>query len=364
MKTFLLLLALSTAPSFAQECTHLWMPSIDINPNTPKLFSGDTFAVYGLIGFYDEPNLRLQFTGEFPKGRFMSLESYKTKNKNHVDVIYDHQIEPDAGSENPYQEGALMETPNRSYTVDLVKEGTEISVKNALKLAPKEKIHSVFYRAYVPSDGVVPTIADLPKIFAYDARTGAAANCPKTINTAFAPGLETIILKFIPAKKSLKFKIKSNFDNGTNKGIPGYSYALNKIPFGQVSVIRFKSPTFFDTQSGAGPFQHSGDVRYWSFCTQNLKASETLNCLPDYLAKPDKSGYVTLVIGGGKEVQTMAESKGWNFLDDRRAPAQKVAAYFYRNLLPLSGFPYYKGEYEPKGIVCKANEFLADKCNP
>lgn len=362
MKPFIFAVLISTL-SFGQECTHLWHHTVEINPTTPKPFSGDAYAVYGLIGYEDVPNLRLQFTGNFPKGRFMSFESYKKRDKNHVDVLYDYQIDPDAGSENPYREGALMEAPNRAYTVNLVKKGFPVVLPNMLKLEPKEKLHSVFYRAYVPSNGQVPTPADLPRIFAFNATTGAPTNCPKFIDTEFEAGWQKLLLHFIAEKKKFDFKIKEGFDKGTNKGIPAYAYGLSKIPTGKVAMVRFKSPTFFDTQSGMGPFKHTGDVRYWSLCMQNLKANETLNCLPDYLAKVDKSGFVVLVVGGDDSVKQAAVQRGFNWLPDARKKDQKVSAFFYRNLLPVKGFPYYQGDYLPTGAVCTAADFIAEKCS-
>jgi len=205
-------------------------------------------------------------------------------------------------------------------------------------------------------------MAQLPRIFAFDAMTGAPAECPKFVDTEFDAGWKKLLIHFIGEKKKLKFKVKEAFDKGTNKGIPGYAYGLSKLPAGKVTVMKFKSPTFFDTQAGAGPFKHAGDVRYWSLCMQNLVVNETLNCLPDYLAKPDATGFVTLVVGGGEEVKTIAETNGFNYLPDLRKPDQKVAAFFYRILLPVNGFPYYQGDYLPKGVICTAKEFVDGKC--
>ena len=72
--------------ALAQECTHLWQHTMEINPSTPKPMSGDTYASYGLVGFHDKPGLRLEMRGQFHHGRFMSFERYRTKQKPEVDA--------------------------------------------------------------------------------------------------------------------------------------------------------------------------------------------------------------------------------------------------------------------------------------
>lgn len=346
---------------FAEECTHLWIASLDINPPTPKLFSGDTYAAYGLFSFYDTPNLRLEMKGDFFRGRFMSFESYKTKQKRQYDALYDYQIEPDEGSENPFRPGVPLETPNRAYTVHVVPTGSGFYGENILKVSSATRVHSIFFRAYAPNDGVEVTGEDLPRIFAYDLKTGQPAPCPKTLNTAFDPGALAFFLDLIGRQTVLTFQ-DGWFWNGTNHAIPTYAYALNRMKSGDVSVVRFRAPTFVDTTSGEGPFIDVGDVRYWSFCIQDLKKSLTLGCIPDYLAKVDPEGFATIVVGRGEEVRQRAEAKGFTFLEDRRSPQQQVMGFFYRNLFPKPGFPRYQGDYMPIGVTCERKQFLAGEC--
>jgi len=347
---------------FGAECTHLWKKSLDIAPATPKSMSGDTYAAYGLIGFYDEPNLRLELKGEFPHGRFMSLQSYRGTRKRTVASLFDKDLVADPGSVNPFIPGADLGATSRSYTIDVVKNRDDAASPNALRLDSRTNIHSLFFRYYVPSSGFVPAPADLPRIFAFDTRNGAPRPCPRYIDTQLDPGPITMILNFVKKKSVLEFERNKSFDNGVNAAVPGYVTVLSKIDHGDVSVIRFKAPTFTNTQPGAGPFPESGQVRYWSFCTQNLKESETLTCLPDYLATPDARGWVTVVVGKGAAVQERALREGHNFLEDRRLPNQKVMGYFYRNLLPGSSFAPYEGDYLPSGVVCPSEDYLKGEC--
>jgi hypothetical protein len=338
------------------------MHTLDINPGHPKPMSGDTYAAYGLIGYYHEPGLRLRMTGDFPHARFMSFESYESKKKHHVDVLFDHEISADEGSQNPFQEGVPMNIPLRSYSVEVVPENERSSATNILRVGANQKVHSIFYRAYVPQDGIEINVEDLPKIHAFDAKTGAPRNCPIAIDTVYKPGFITNILRLVPHKTKLEFK-EGQFPNGTNAAIPSYHYVFTKQPHDDVAIIKFKTPYFIDTQSGEGQFSHAGDVRYWSLCTQNVEKSQTLVCLPDYLSTPDENGLVTVVVGRGEDVEAEALKRGFNFIEDRREPSQKLMGIFYRNLLVKPGFPAYTGEYLPRGVACKRSDFLEGRCN-
>jgi hypothetical protein len=347
----------------AEECTHLWKTSLEIAPDAPKGMSGDTYAAYGLIGFYAESNLRLEIRGEYPRGRFMSFQSYRTSRKRTVHHLFDSDIKPDQGSTNPFVPGNDVNAAQRFFSVDAVTNPKAGVSQNILLLDPNTNIHSIFYRYYVPVDGYTPSENDLPRIFAVDAKTNAPRSCPKYVDTQLDPGpVAHAILRLVKKKTVLDFEPNADFDNGVNAAVPGYVTVLSRIDHGSVSLIRFKPPTHPDTQTGSGPFPPLGEVRYWSMCMQNLHESETLVCLPDYLAQIGSDGIVTIVVGKGQDVQDLAARLGHNFLEDRRKPEQIVTGYFYRNLLPTKGFVPYKGAYLPKGVVCSREAFLSGDC--
>lgn len=353
MKSTVFALLLIATSALGQECTHLWKASLDINPSGPKSFSGDTYAVYALLGFHNRPGVRLEIRGQFPKGRFMSFETYRSKQKLPVDALFDYQMTADPGSLNPYLVGVDRNIPNRNYTVEIAKRGEGSGNPNTVELNRLALVHAIFYRWYVPDRGITPALYDLPRVYAFDSRTGAPTRCPDSLDTEYDPGIITGLLGAVPASRTLRFR-EGSFWNGTNHAIPNYVHAMSKVPIGDVSVIRFKSPTFTQ-RMGDG-----AEVRYWSLCSQDLKESKTLGCLPDFLAKPDRRGIVTLVVGK-PAIRTMAENRGWNFMEDRRTN-QPVLAFFYRNLLPADGFPRYEGEYLPEGTVCTESEFMRNYC--
>ncbi len=353
---------LSLNTLIADECTGQWIQNLSINPSTPKAMSGDTYAGYALLSWYDQPNLKLVMKGKFFKGRFMSFESYVSKQKLHHDALFDYQMVADAGSENPFREGTRLDTPNRNYTVEVVPNGFPTAQKNVLYVSRFARIHSIFYRAYVPNTGVKLSAEDLPRIYAYNLRTGRPARCPVALNTVFDPGnLVEAFVNLVSKDNTITFK-ESSFWNGTNFAIPKYVVSISKMRENTVSLIRFKAPTSTQTGSGIGVFKDNGEVRYWSLCSQNIVESKTLTCLPDYLARIDSQGFVNVVVGRGQAVADAAYSRGYSFLEDRRLPEQEVQALFYRNLLAKPGFPAYKGEYLPVGVVCDEAQFLNGSC--
>jgi len=352
------------APAFPQECTSMWVKTLQINPETPEPNSMDTFASYGLLAYENQPNLAWVFKGEFPKARFMSIETYTSHRKRRYDVQFDYQMLPDAGSRNPFEAGVPMDTPNRSFTVKLIPGEGHSTTPNVIYTSPSAKVVAVYYRIYSPNTGLQPTAADMPRIFAVDSETGEPVDCPVLTTAVFKPHYPNFTPDLVAMFKKFEFKQRV-VHQGQNSAIPGYVWAMNRVRHGDVTVIRFKAPTFFDNQSGTGVFQTTGDVRYWSFCTLNFVKNQTLNCVPDYLAPADASGWVTIVVGKGDTVREAAAKRGFTFLEDLRQRRQHVEEFAYRMLLPNPEFAandMYQGDYLPKGVTCTADEFLATGC--
>ncbi len=367
MKNFgfsLLVFAASLSPLRAQDCSSYWFSTLDTDPTHPKGFSGDTNVGYGLFSVRGDNTTKFVVKGNFPKARFMSLQTYNTRPQSSVDSIIDTQIEPDAGSLNPFRPNVPLDTPNRSFTLELVPEAYYSGAPNQVKLAAGILNHSFFYRIYAPNEGVTLTESDLPQVLAFDAATNVPIACPKHVELPqylkFPQFLATVVSKFL----SFDFRQQSSVA-GANAGIPSYMYAILKMDRDQVVTVRFKAPTFLNTRPGVGFFPEGAETRYWSICLQNFPNNQTLACVPDFLATPDAKGFVTLVVGTGEEVKAAALAKGYNFLADSRRKNQKVLGFAYRNVLPEASFKteeMYQGEYLPKGILCDKSDFLAGNC--
>jgi hypothetical protein len=251
--------------------------------------------------------------------------------------------------------------PNKSYKVVMTTDPTDTNHQNILDIDTTQDVHSLYYRIYVPSEGFTPTIKDMPRIFAYDTKTGKPRTCPEFVDTRYHPGLIKEILKVIPPKKFLIFG-QTPIDNGLNAAVPEYRYNLNRLSKGDVNVIRFKAPTTEDTQDPGTYIRRDAEARYWSFCINNFYDNETLSCVPDYKAKVDQNGYVTVVVGVGENIKNIAESRGHIFMPDVRQEKQKTIGLTYRNMLPAQGFEPYKGEYRVTGISCNQRRYLRGRC--
>lgn len=339
MKTYAVffVLALSAVRLSAQECTHLWKSWLDTDPLKPKVLSGDSNAGYAVLAYWGDPTLRLEVKGKLPAVRFTSFESYETKLQLSVDSLFDRDMETDS-------EG--------NYTVNVTTKKYNQGRENQLNVAASKVTQVIFYRMYSPQSGVTLDSGDLPRIFAFDARTGAERKCPKASSIPVKWHFPEFLADLVSTVTDFSFR-KSAVFIGSNAAVPGYLWAITKLKRGaEVAVVRFKTPTFDATDA---------NVRYWSLCLQDFPKNETLSCLPDWIAKPDADGFATLVVGKGSDVEAAALKAGYNFLPDTRRSGQHVLGFAYRNILPSDDFaagPLYTGDFKPIGEVMTREEFL------
>ncbi len=348
----------------AQECTSGWQANLNTDPNQPKGYSGDTSAGYATLAFHGDPNIRFVLKGKFPKARFISLETYGGKLNRHFDAIVDTAIIPDRGSQNPFLEGADIDSPERNFTLNLVPEGYQSTEPNVIHM-PNKGAAAFMFRIYAPDQNQLLGVSDLPQIFAYDATTGAPMSCPEPRKFKEYLKLPQVLATTIIGKKTVLNFRPAAVNLGGNGAIPTYLYDANQTNFGDVTVVHFKAPQFMDTTSGVGPFPRQEETRYWSLCLQNFVKNETRACLPDVLAKVDAKGFVNLVYGGSDHVKQLAEAAGFNYLPESRAKNQKVLGFAYRNLVPSEAFKngaMYQGDYLPTGVVCQESEFVQKLC--
>jgi len=265
-----------------------------------------------------------------------------------------------------------------------VPEGAEWDAVNRLELPADGSNSALLLRIVAPNGGVVIRPEDLPTIEAFDAQTGAPKECPKLADSGsgnpwaggrlYAKVKEIFLL--IGRKRTKKSWHWTRFDvveipfEG-NSGVSGYSVGRTQIAPGRnVAITKFKAPTFVNTFPGTGTFEPDAEMRYWSMCILDLEEAQTLACLPDYLAKVDPEGFVTVVYARpGPGVEMIANSYGYNFLPDLREPTfengRKMMMFVYRQILPSEEFAMTKlhqGDYVPQRKVCPRFFFLAGVC--
>lgn len=335
---------------WAQECTHQWIYLLSTDPLAPKVIHGDTHAAYAIFSFQGDPTKRFVLKGRFPRARFVSLESNTTRWGLKVDALFDTQILTDSGERLEFDGLSLKEAP---FTLHAIPQDEPVRAANTVRLPNNKLQHSLLYRVYAPTAGPV-TENDIPRIFAYDVRTGEPAVCPKFRDVKLTLNLPQFLT--LPVKRKIRFDLEPHsVPWGPNSAIPNYLAAANRTRPDDVTLIRMKVPTF-------GPHK---EVRYWSLCAANLVKLVTLACVPDVQARVDSDGFVTVVYGRGESVRKQAEAMGYSFLPDTRPANQKVAEYAFRNILPDAQFAESvknDPDYIPKGLLCSRASFLRGDC--
>lgn len=352
--------------------------------------------------------------GQYPASRYMSLELYDGQG-NVVGAINGASIDPDLGTNNPYRSGTAQ--GNYKVTLDARQPPLEPAA-NTLYTSGKNNLWLV-YRIYYPNDPTsvtggttnpalpVVTVAgitlpvcpprpiispvtatvwgrlDLIDFEGTKPPTPVQATNPPTIiavstnsNTPYFPSQDNSYLGAMLSRDYLN---------------PPYSYDM--------VVMRFRAPTFPDTQAGvlaSGPAQ----VRYWSVCTDEVLSTAVVRCAPD-----DRSvnvdGFVTIVISDPSKMPSSAVLNQWgatwvawgaleptdvmynvrgqaltnadgvfyyNPILYRQTEATSSWAQSIRNVskLPVALQPAAMGDYWPTIAYCTASQFetLGAGCIP
>ena len=153
-----------------------------------------------------------------------------------------------------------------------------------------------------------------------------------------------------------------NYDNT-------YLSLLVNRNWGPVVAFRAKAPSFVHTR-GEKTFG-TGQLRYWSFCTNELGSTRFFGCIPDQDAKIDADGYVTVVISDTANKPAQLDPQD-NWLPWGPGPDVFI---LYRHMLPAPDFGQAAqripeggdpretlGAYYPDTKFCSAAEFDTDRC--
>jgi hypothetical protein len=347
------------------DCTALWQSDLTISNAGPKPFNGDTNAAYAAIGYYVDKDLAFKIEGKFPKARFFSIESYKSKSNKDFDSVMDFRVIPNKGQVNPYT-GSGNSSDDSSFVIDVG--GSIKSIQRTqLALPYKSSTASIWMRIYAP-DGVgsFPQ-EDLPKLTAYTKDFSRKRACPKTFKIPLYTKYPQVLTRILPVQSEFDFSV---FDVGLagNNAIPGYSFGASHVKQGDVMIAKVLAPKHKSSSSQerstpGDPNQY--DVRYWSMCSQDVAGNKGLGCVKDEDAHRDEMGYMTVVVSSNLEVLEYAKSLGYNTIFDARDRKQTLLMLAFRNILPEEQFRpnVYKGEYNPKGKICRPEDFLNNSCS-
>jgi hypothetical protein len=294
---------------------------------------------------------KLHLEGKFPHGRYMSFIGYDN-NGAPIESVADYLIEPLPGSVNPYREGSPRNTQNRMYRFEIVNEPLKTPMRWGvyLKGETRDRIHiparnengqqSIQYRIYARDKGTdetgnaglpeaVLTLADgkvlrgkeacaamrttqmssasmsaiaLPReelrklVDAAKVRVGPSGPAelpPLWTKTAEDVSRFAVYTGQLVTEEGARRRDGSFYANQDNQ----YVRTFVSRRLGEVFVVRAKAPTTPKTFNNDPVWSHSGDLRYWSWCSNQGFGTGRVNaCVYDEQVPTDANGNYTLVM--------------------------------------------------------------------
>ena len=340
--------------------------------------------------------LGFKIHGQFAHARYESFVAYVHADHGMaVQALLDRDMVPDAGSHNPFRPGTARDMAQRAYTLWWIPEGglPPESAQNVLTYRPGSA-SQLMLRIYVPDDGRDMTGGvGLPVVTLHELATGQARPCTQDVTLGLGD--------LLPWRELTKFTAQASSRPSNPPGRVhfwaehGGNFALYQNPHNdylvsfpapprlgrEVVVLRFMPPFVPQTRDGRTALTGSGHVRYWSMCIGGM-SSQTSACVPDFEAKLDAEGYVTLVISDAPDVARHAT--GMNLLS---WGSHVIPVLIYRNLVTertrAEPFPgdlqrvlppeadkdpmefvaeRFIGPYAPVGVQCTSAAFLENYC--
>jgi hypothetical protein len=247
--------------------------------------------------------------GRYPLARYMSFQLYDD-NRNVQDAINDLAINPDSGQNNPYRTGSAQGT----YTVHVVfGNKPQTPAANTVYTQGLTNV-ALVYRIYYSNnpDNLAATNLD-PVLPVVSVEGSTLTSCPP--RPIIVPEDLTVWGRldnsdFIGTRPSTAF-VPSNpptWNTVTTGGSTPYypsednSYLIAAIsrdyllpPYNyDMVVVRFRAPTFANTQAGQPPYTPA-QMRFWSFCQDEPILTSVVRCIPDN-NHSSRGGFATFVI--------------------------------------------------------------------
>jgi hypothetical protein len=298
----------------------------------------------------------LTVRGRFPHVRFFNFSIYQWERNTFVGAdggsIDGYDIEPDAGSTNPFVAGADRNATKRDFTIRILTREAPANAadraRNTVYLGNKDQTILGGFRMYVSDKGhdgtgwgpadvpsrVGPgvtyeaTLADGSKLSQEEAtrRFGkimgeapppinadvwyklvnnphnnpcmtpaTAPACPDSQFFLFTGMRDVVEGAFMPPAERAKIPVPRSTGGGANAST-AYLVNFTSRAFGPLYVIRAKKPSFPDTWANAKTMP-GGDVQYWSVSTVASFTNGSLwDGVFDMQVPVDKDGYYTIVV--------------------------------------------------------------------
>jgi hypothetical protein len=376
---------LKGAPSCA------WNTELSTNTlNDVNVAAPDTAAAYWSLRYTLQPGLALTVKGYFPDARYMSFSTYDARFRSFTvsgvsSALADYQIEPDAGSVNPWRR-----TPGKSGSYTLrIRSDVNTAEANTLPLAPSGapdgSVGYLILRAYLPAAG--PGGIGLPTVTFTTATSSRTIAACTTHNDS---ELNHVVASRLPRAGAPlpNQQPSSGFRRVNATGVSAFpnvdaaylKYVMTLPAAGQVLVVRGKAPGH-PRDDHPAPWPRPGlDVRYLSLCsypaifpapvTHNRLPNGTYDdgCRDDTHTKLDAHGFYTYIVGTESQRAQIEAVPSVTFVPISSEHAQENHLLLLRNLLanhdfrqavqnvPLDASPEQTaavmGDYYPRTMLC------------
>jgi hypothetical protein len=379
--------AAAAAPAHAQPVTApgdcAW--PLRSSPDRGNVAYPDESAQYWVSSFAAAPGTHLEIHGAFPRARYMSFHVYEGSIP--IDKITDFELTPAKGR-NPFRPGADRRGRG-SYRLRVVPQPPPADRRrrapNTLYAGRGVNGESVpaatiIYRVYL-GEGDETGGAGLPSVSeVVDGQDGGAAlpACPPSqasqnvgVNHAVAGESVPAEWPAAPLRAAPTWSVARS-GGGINPFFPNFDNTYLSLAVtrdhGSVVAFRAKAPTFTHTR-GVRRFG-AGQLRYWSFCTNDQYTTRYIGCVADQDAKVDAKGYVNVVVSDVAHRPRLDRADNW-------LPWGPFADVFvlYRHMLPAPGFAHAAqrvpvggdpaktmGAYYPRTVICDTARFERDRC--
>jgi hypothetical protein len=368
-------------PATEDERSCLW--ALDTT-NANTLFP-DTNAIYYVAVLPIPPGGDVRFTGPFAHARYLSFNVYNPLLQP-TDALTDFEIAPNAGSTNPFVVGANRAATARSFSLKMVQQTAPAGTRSANMLYAGQRLGTiaasqneavVIYRVYVPDSGLDDTGGvGLPNI-TFDYASGQSLTGLPLCNAVAAldytlPNLNTVPdpvqnlslpaptqtdlswQKFFNTEAAEAYRVAGlpggfaayeqvNSAGGSSGGFASnadnrYIYADISESYGNVVAIHTKFPSTPKTFAGEATMG-SGDMRYFSICSNDENLTTVFACLYDEEVPQDARGNGVIAVSMPADRPSNATAAcGVAWLD---WGTDDQALLIFRNMLPLaqSAFP-------------------------
>ncbi len=343
--------ARADAPPRTPSCA--W--PVEASPQNVNAGLLDSDAVYWVMPFAVQQNLRITLSGTFADARYTSLTVYDstfapfTTAQGVSSELTDYRIAPDPGSVNPWQQQAAS---GGHFAVTL-RADPAAGETNVLPIAPDGtaagKTGYLIYRVYLPAGG--DQSVPLPGV-SFD-QNGTTVNVPVCAPSTSDGGLPAIAANTSTATASTPLEFaRGTSSTGSLFPNPDNAYLETSVtpPGGDnVVVVRAKAPTAPAGEDPA-PWPSLADTRYWSLCADlpTPPLPVVVNTLPDggvdYGCRADNAttldadGYYTFVLGTEAQRAAIEAVPDATFLPFSTDHPTTTHVLLLRNL--LGAFPY------------------------